>query len=56
MANVLLALYATVAAYWLRVSLPRPTASGVFLSLLWPVALALALAWLVMLDDDALSL
>jgi hypothetical protein len=28
--------------------------SGVVLSLLWPVSLALALLWLMMLDDDGL--
>jgi hypothetical protein len=56
MANVLIAMYAAVAAYFLHSYLPRPTSGGVFLSLLWPVALALALTWLMMLDDDALSL
>ena len=56
MASVLIAAYAAVAVYFLRGYLPRPTSGGVILSVLWPVALALALAWLMMLDDDVLSL
>ena len=55
MARVLITVYAAVTAYFLRGYLPRPTAAGVFLSLLWPVALVLALAWLTMLDDDVLG-
>jgi hypothetical protein len=55
MARVLLSVYAAVTVYFLRGYLPRPTAAGVFLSLLWPVTLALALAWLMMLDDDTLG-
>ena len=53
MARVLLSVYAAVTVYFLRGYLPRPTAAGVFLSLLWPVTLALA--WLMMLDDDTLG-
>jgi hypothetical protein len=56
MARVLIFVYAAVTVCFLRAYLPRPTAVGVFLSLLWPVALALGLTWLTMLDDDALSL
>jgi hypothetical protein len=56
MARVLIFVYAAVTVCFLRAHLQRPTAAGVFLSLLWPVALALGLAWLMMLDDDALSL
>jgi hypothetical protein len=33
----------------------RLTASGVLVSLLWPVSLALGLTWLVTLDDDPLT-
>ena len=55
MARVLIFVYAAVTVCFLRAYLPRPTAAGVFLSLLWPAALALALAWLMMLDDDALG-
>jgi hypothetical protein len=56
MVRLLLSAYAAVALYFLRAYLYRPTISGVVASLLWPVSLALALAWLMMLDDDALSL
>jgi hypothetical protein len=56
MVRVLLSGYAAVAFYFLRGYLYRPTLAGVVASLLWPVSLALALAWLTMLDDDALSL
>jgi hypothetical protein len=55
MARVLIAVYAAGTAYFLRGYLPKPTAAGVFLSLLWPVTLVLALAWLTMLDDDTLG-
>lgn len=56
MVRVLVPAYAAVVLYFLRAYLQRPTVSGVIASLLWPVSLALALAWLVMLDDDLLSL
>jgi p-aminobenzoyl-glutamate transporter AbgT len=56
MVKVLLSAYAAVVVYFLRAYLQRPTVFGVIASLLWPVSLALTLAWLVMLDDDALSL
>jgi hypothetical protein len=56
MVRLLLSAYAAVALYFLRAYLYRPTIPGVVASLLWPVSLALALAWLMMLDDDALSL
>jgi hypothetical protein len=57
MAKVLFAAaYAAVALYFLRSYLPRPTMFEVITSLLWPLSLALTLAWLMMIDDDALSL
>jgi hypothetical protein len=52
MAKVLLSAYAGVAVYFLRAYLRRPSVAGVAASLLWP--LALALAWLIMVDDDDL--
>jgi hypothetical protein len=42
--------------YFLRGYLPRPTMFDVMASLLWPLSLALTLAWLMTIDDDALSL
>jgi hypothetical protein len=54
MARLLLSAYAAVAVYFLRGYLKRPTVAGVIASLLWPLALALTLAWLMMLDDDVL--
>jgi hypothetical protein len=56
MAKVLITAYAVVALYFLRPYLERLTATGVIASLLWPVSLAIGLVWLMMLDDDALSL
>lgn len=50
----LLAAYAAVAVYFLRAYLPRPRLSGVIASLLWPVSLAIALAWLSIPDDHDL--
>jgi hypothetical protein len=54
MAKVLMSAYAGVAVCFLRPYLKRPTAAGVIASLLWPLSLALTLAWLMMFDDDAL--
>ena len=54
MAKVLLTAYAAVVLYFLRGYLPRPTAIGVIASLLWPVTVAVALKWLMMVDDDGL--
>jgi p-aminobenzoyl-glutamate transporter AbgT len=54
MARILLSAYVAVAVYFLHGYRKRPTVVGVFASLLWPVALALTLAWLMMLDDDVL--
>ena len=48
-ARVLVFAYVAVAFYFPAPYLQRPTASGVIQSLLWPVSLALALAWLTML-------
>ena len=56
MARVLLSAYAAVAVYFLHGYFKHPTVSGVIASLLWPVSLALTLAWLMMQDDDALSI
>jgi hypothetical protein len=57
MAKVLFAAaYAAVALYFLRGYLPRPTMFDVMASLLWPLSVALTLAWLMTIDDDALSL
>ena len=56
MLRVLVPAYAAVAFYFLRPDLQRPTVAGVVASLLWPISLAISLAWLTMLDDDALSL
>jgi hypothetical protein len=56
MLKVLVSAYAAVAFYFLRPNLRRPTVAGVIASLLWPVSLAISLAWLTMLDDEALSL
>jgi hypothetical protein len=56
MARVLLSAYAAVAIYFMGGYLKRPSVSGVIASLLWPVSLALTLAWLTMLDDDVLSI
>jgi hypothetical protein len=56
MVRVLVSTYAAVAVYFLRPYLQRPTVTGVIVSVLWPVALGLTLAWLMMLDDDALRL
>ena len=47
--------YAAVAGCFLRAYLPRLTATGVLVSLLWPLSLALALTWLMMPDDDSLT-
>ena len=55
MAKILLSAYAGVAVYFLSAYLQRPTVAGVVASLLWPLALALALAWLMMVDDDDLA-
>jgi hypothetical protein len=55
MAKVLLSAYAGVAVYFLRAYLGRPSVAGVVASLLWPLSLALALAWLIMVDDDDLA-
>jgi hypothetical protein len=55
MVKVLMLPYAAVAGCFLRAYLPRLTAAGVLVSLLWPVSLALALTWLMMLDDDPLT-
>ena len=54
MAKVPLTAYAAVVLYFLRSCLPRPTAIGVIASLLWPVTVAVALKWLMMVDDDEL--
>jgi hypothetical protein len=56
MLRVLVSAYAAVAFYFLRLYLHRPTVAGVIASLLWPISLSIGLAWLTMLDDDALSL
>jgi hypothetical protein len=56
MAKVLLSAYAAVALYFLSAYLPRPTVIGVIASLLWPVTVAVALTWLMMIDEDALML
>jgi hypothetical protein len=55
MAKILLSAYAGVAVCFLRAYLQRPTVAGLIASLLWPIALALALAWLMMVDDDDLA-
>jgi hypothetical protein len=55
MLRILVPAYAAVAFYFLRPDLRHPTPIGVIASLLWPVSLAIGLAWLTMLDDDALS-
>jgi hypothetical protein len=57
MANVLLAAYVALIVYFVRAYLPRPTAFGVIASLLWPISLALAVAWLATFDgaDPALA-
>jgi p-aminobenzoyl-glutamate transporter AbgT len=56
MARVLLSAYAAVAVYFLHGYRKRPTVVGVIASLLWPLALALTLAWLAMQDDDVLRI
>jgi hypothetical protein len=56
MVKILMLPYMAVAGFFLRAYLPRRlTVTGVLVSLLWPVSLALALSWLVMLDDDRLT-
>jgi hypothetical protein len=55
MIKVLILPYAAVSVCFLRAYIQRVTVSGVLASLLWPFSLALTLAWLIMLDDDALN-
>ena len=55
MVKVLMLPYAAVAGCFLRTYLPLLTATNVLLCLLWPISLALALTWLMMLDDDPLT-
>ena len=57
MAKVALAAYVALIVYFLRAYLPRPPVIGVFASLLWPISLALAVAWLATFDgaDPALA-
>jgi hypothetical protein len=55
MVKGILSAYAVVALCFLCPYLKRPTMAGVIASLFWPVSLALALAWLMKADDDALS-
>jgi hypothetical protein len=55
MVKALMLPYAAVAGCFLRAYLPRLTMAGALASLVWPVSFAVALTWLVMLDDDPLS-
>jgi p-aminobenzoyl-glutamate transporter AbgT len=55
MIKVLILPYAAVSVCFLRAYRQKLTVSGVLASLLWPFSLALTLAWLIMLDDDALN-
>jgi hypothetical protein len=55
MIKVLILPYAAVSVCFLRAYRQKLTVSGVLASLLWPFSLALTLAWLIMLDDDALK-
>ena len=55
MLRALMSAYTAVAFYFLLPYLQRPTMAGVVASLMWPVSFALAVTWLMMLDDDAVN-
>jgi hypothetical protein len=55
MTRILMAAYAAGGVLFCVATSSGPRVAGLIVSLLWPIALALTLAWLIMLNDDALN-